>query len=410
MLPYQSLTNVAAGQGLKLLDGVTVLDLTTSIAGPYAAMLLGDLGARVIKIERPRNGDDSRAWGPPFLQGESLWFMSVNRNKESIVLDYSTDAGRAVLTDMLRKADVVITNLMERVLRKLKLDPASLKSVNPGIVHVSITGFGLTGERKNLPCYDLIAEGYSGVMDLTGEADSPPQKVGTPAADLIPGVDAALAAVAALLDRTRTGQGHSIDVAMVDSMVRFMSPRILPYLGSGEVPQRTGARDSVLAVYQVFDTRDNPITLGIGNDAIWKRFWEAAGKPEMGMDERFKSNADRRAARQEIVGEIQELLRAKGRDHWLAVFAAANVPAGPVNTIEDLVNDKALQERGLFYRADTQHREIPQVGFAVAIDGVSNTYRSEPPVLGQHTLQVLGDWLGYDEARIRILRDAGTVG
>lgn len=409
MLPYQSLPNVAAGQGLRLLDGITVLDLTSSIAGPYAAMQLGDMGARVIKVERPSNGDDSRAWGPPFLQGESLWFMSVNRNKESIVLDYGTDAGREVLINMVRKADVVITNLLERVLRKLKLDPASLQAVNPALIHVSITGFGLSGERRNMPCYDLIAEGYSGVMDLTGEADSPPQKVGTPAADLIPGVDAAFAAVAALLDRTRTGKGHCIDVAMVDSMVRFMSPRILPYLGSGEVPHRTGARDSVIAVYQVFDTQDKPITLGLGNDAIWKRFWEAVGQPEKGLEEQFRSNADRRNARAQIVAAIQDILRGNGRAHWLSLFVAANVPAGPVNSIEDLVNDPVLRDRGLFYKVTTAQRDVPQVGFGVTVDGVSGTYRSEPPMLGQHTVHLLRDWLGFDESRIRTLKESGTV-
>jgi crotonobetainyl-CoA:carnitine CoA-transferase CaiB-like acyl-CoA transferase len=275
-----SLPAPAAPPALTLLAGVTVVDLTTSIAGPYATMLLGDMGARVIKVERPGAGDDCRAWGPPWLDGESLWFASVNRNKESVTLDYSNAAGRKVLHDMVRKADVVIVNLVGRVQQKLGIDYAALKAIKPDLVFVSLTGFGLTGARKDFPCYDLIAEGYSGVMDLTGEAESPPQKVGTPAADLISGMDAAMATLAALFERAKSGKGHQIDIAMVDSMTRFMSPRIVPYLGTGEVPKRTGAKDSVIAVYQAFDTQDKPLTLGLGNDAIWKRFWQAVGQAE----------------------------------------------------------------------------------------------------------------------------------
>src|SRR5688572_3389627 len=188
-------------------------------------MLLGDMGARVIKVERPGVGDDCRAWGPPWLDGEALWFLSVNRNKESVTLDYSGNAGRAVLHDMVRKADVVIVNLVARVQAKLGLDYTALAALKPDLVFVSLTGFGLTGARRDFPCYDLIAEGYSSVMDLTGEAASPPQKVGTPAADLIAGMDAAYAAVCALFDRARSGRGHLIDISMVDSMTRFMSPR-----------------------------------------------------------------------------------------------------------------------------------------------------------------------------------------
>ena len=403
MLPLDTLPTPAA-PSIQLLAGVTVIDLTTSIAGPYAAMLLGDMGARVIKIERPGKGDDCRAWGPPWLDRESLWFMSVNRNKESVTLDYTGEAGRKVLHDMLRKADVVIVNLVERVQKKLGIDYAALKAVKPDLVCVSLTGFGLTGARKDFPCYDLIAEGYSGVMDLTGEADSPPQKVGTPAADLISGMDAAMATLAALFDRAKTGQGHHIDIAMVDSMTRFMAPRIVPYLGSGEVPQRTGARDSVIAVYQAFDTQDKPLTLGLGNDAIWQRFWQAVGQPEQGADPRYASNADRRAARAEIVAGIQRILKTRPRDEWLRVFMQAKVPAGPVNSVDDLARDPELIARGLLYTADSGGRRVPQVGLGIGVDGSNATYRLPPPRLGEHTAAVLRDWLGYDVQAVASLR------
>lgn len=404
MLPFEKLPPPAAALAPKLLDGVTVLDLTTSIAGPYATMLLGDMGARVIKVERPGKGDDCRAWGPPWHDGESLWFLSVNRNKESVTLDYSGEAGRKVLHDMVRKADVVIINLVERVQKKLGIDYATLSALKSDLVLVSLTGFGLTGARKDFPCYDLIAEGYSSVMDLTGEADSSPQKVGTPAADLIAGMDAAFATVTALFDRAKSGRGHQIDIAMVDSMTRFMAPRIVPYLGSGEVPHRSGARDSVIAVYQAFDTKDKPLTLGLGNDAIWKRFWQAVGQPEKGEDPRHASNADRRAVRAEIVADIGGILKTRSRDEWLKVFMQSKVPAGPVNSVDDLTGDPALLERGLLYTAEAEGRRVPQVGFGIGVDGSNSTYRLPPPRLGQHNESVLGKWLGYDSQALDQLR------
>jgi crotonobetainyl-CoA:carnitine CoA-transferase CaiB-like acyl-CoA transferase len=409
MLPLDQLPAPGGRRAPTLLSGIKVVDLTTSIAGPYATMLLADYGADVVKVERPGRGDDSRAWGPPFLDGESLWFLSVNRNKRSITLDYSGEAGRAVLYELVKRADAVVVNLVARAQKKLGIDYDALKAVREDLVFVSLTGFGLQGARSDHPCYDLIAEGYSGVMDLTGEADSPPQKVGTPAADLISGMDAAMAALAALFDRVRTGCGHVIDIAMVDSMTRFMAPRIVPYLGSGVVPQRTGARDSVIAVYQTFDTQDDPLTLGLGNDTIWKRFWTAVERPDVGDDPRYATNAQRLEARAEIVAEIQRVLLQRPRDAWLRCFAAAKVPAGAVNRIDQVASDPELVARGLLYTAEEAGRRIPQVGLGVAIDGAANTYGLAPPRLGEHTDVVLKEWLGFDADVVAGLRNQGLV-
>jgi crotonobetainyl-CoA:carnitine CoA-transferase CaiB-like acyl-CoA transferase len=246
-------------------------------------------------------------------------------------------------------------------------------------------------------------------MDLTGEADSPPQKVGTPAADLIAGMDAAYAALAALFDRQRSGRGHEIDISMIDSMTRFMAPRIVPYLGSGEVPKRTGARDSVIAVYQVFDTRDDPLTLGLGNDAIWKRFWESVGRPEAGADERYATNKDRRAAREHIVAQIQDVLRTRPRDEWLRIFVEAKVPAGPVNRVDQLSSDPELVARGLLYSDKANGRRIPQVGIGIGVDGSSASYRTPPPRLGEHTEEVLRELLSYDDAEVQQLRSRKVI-
>jgi crotonobetainyl-CoA:carnitine CoA-transferase CaiB-like acyl-CoA transferase len=246
-------------------------------------------------------------------------------------------------------------------------------------------------------------------MDLTGEAESPPQKVGTPAADLIAGMDAAYAAVAALFDRNRTGRGHKVDIAMIDSMTRFMAPRIVPYLGSGEIPARTGARDSVIAVYQVFDTRDDPITLGLGNDAIWKRFWQAVGHPDLGADARYATNAERRVARAEIVAQIEKVLRTRPRDEWLAIFIEAKVPAGPVNRVDQVSADRELVSRGLFYAHTSNGRRVPQVGLGIGIDGSSASYRLPPPLLGEHTDAVLRAWAGYADSAIERLRASRII-
>jgi len=408
VLPLEKLPAPPAAAPIALLKGVTVLDLTTSIAGPYAALLLADMGADVIKIERPGKGDDCRAWGPPFLDGESLWFLSVNRNKQSVTLDYTGDAGRAVLHDLVRKADVVIVNLTDRVQKKLGVDHAALSALRADIVHVTISGFGLKGARKDFPCYDLVAEGYSSVMDLTGEAGSPPQKVGGPAADLIAGMDAAYATLAALFDRQRSGnehkRGHKIDISMIDSMTRFMSPRIVPYLGSGTVPHRSGAKDSVISVYQTFDTQDRPITLALGNDGLFKRFWQTVGQPEIGDDPRYATNAERCALRAELVSEIQKVLLTQPRDYWLKLFVEHKVPAGPVNSVDEVASDPELIARGLFYTAQHDGRRIPQVGLGIGIDDNNASYRSAPPRLGEHNEAVLGDWLGYDAHKIAQLK------
>ncbi|HEX6143705.1 MAG TPA: CoA transferase [Geminicoccaceae bacterium] len=398
-----------AGTPFRLLEGVRVLDLTTSIAGPYATMLLGDYGALVIKVERPGGGDDARHWGPPFLDGESLWFLSVNRNKQSLALDYAKPEGHALLLDLVRRCDVVVLNQVPRLQAKLGTDAATLQAVRPDLIHVSLTGFGLTGERADLPCYDLIAEGLSGVMDLTGEIENDPQKVGTPAADLLAGMDAAMATLAALLDRQRTGRGHRIDVSLVESMTRFMTPRLVPYLGSGELMRRSGARDSVIAIYQVFRTADEPMTLAIGNDAIWRRFCQAVDRP--GWRGRHPTNVDRRAVRAELAAAIQAILETRPRAHWLALFKEHGVPAGPIQRLDEVASDPELLARGLLYRLPGDAgRDIPQVGTGVRIDGGAGAARTPPPGLAEHGRAVLASLLRMGDDEIARLEAAGILG
>lgn len=412
-LPHLSLSSADlpeahSAEGFRILDHVTVVDLTSSIAGPYATMLLSDFGARVIKVERPA-GDDSRQWGPPFLDGESLWYLAVNRNKKSIALDYGTPAGRAVLEGLLDKADVVVTNQLGQTQVKLGLDAARLRENRPGLIHVSLTGFGLDGPNAALPCYDLIAEGYSGVMDLTGPSDAEPQKVGAPAADMLAGADAALAVLAALHKRAATGKGCALDITLTQSMIRFMSPRIVPYLGSGELPRRTGGKDSVIAIYQTFETADLPLTLGLGNDGIWKRFWEAVGDPAGAEGDHVTTNADRRVHREEIVARICAVLRTRPRAEWLERFARAKVPAGPIYRLDEVVDDPHFRARSAFYRIPRDGTDLPQVALGIHMDGEPAGCFAPPPRLGEHNEEVLRTLLGYDDQAIDALRASGAI-
>ncbi|MNT21530.1 Bile acid-CoA hydrolase [compost metagenome] len=272
-----------------------------------------------------------------------------------------------------------------------------------------MTGFGLQGGRADLPCYDLIAEGYSGVMHLTGEAGRPAQKVGTPAADLLAGQDIAMATLAALFERQRTGAGKQVDVSMVATATRFMAPRIVPFLGSGEPPMRSGGTDSVIAIYQVFETADFPITLGLGNDAIWQRFWDAVGHPAYGKQAGFETNAKRRQARDTIVAAIAEILATQPREHWLALFAQHRIPAGPINSIDQLVDDAPLRDAGMFFAGQGPAGRVPQIGLGIGFDGASAVYRTPPPALGQDTERILAERLAMSATCIAGLIDSEIV-
>jgi crotonobetainyl-CoA:carnitine CoA-transferase CaiB-like acyl-CoA transferase len=392
-LPLDDLAIAADRPGFSLLEGIRVLDATGSIAGPYATMLLADLGADVAKVEPAGRGDDTRAWGPPFLDGESLWFLAVNRNKRSIELDLSTKTNRDLLVRLACAADVVVTTLREPQLAKLGIEYSTIQARRPDLIYCTITGYGLTGPNRALPGYDLIAEGVSGIMDLTGESETGPQKVGAPAADMLAGMDAAFAVVAALFDRQRTGRGHHIDVSLVESMIRLLAPKLTSYLGSGELQRRMGGRDSVIAVYQAFDTADDPITLALGNDKIFARFCGAIGRNDIGNDPRFANNASRREHRSELVAKIQAVLCERTASHWLQIFADADVPAGPINHLESVVADQHLIEREMFYRYLYDDREIPQVNTGWHLDSAANTPRLPPPRLGANTESVLMEWL-----------------
>ena len=364
---------------------------------------------RVVKVEKPLTGDDSRSWGPPFLNSESLWYLSVNRNKSSIAIDMTLIEGRQLLEKLVSQADVLVTNFLPKVQRKLQVDAAHLHGINPRLIHISLTGFGLEGERSSFSCYDLIAEGYSGVMDMTGEINQDPQKIGTPAADLLAGMDLALATMAALIKRDKDQKGHAIDISMVDSMTRFMTPRLISYLGSGTIPRRDGAKDSVIAIYQVFQTLDEPITLGLGNDAIWKRFWTALNEVDFITDPQYQTNIDRRKHRQMLVSLIQDRLKARPRKYWLELFQENNIPAGPINRLDQISSDPEMLKRGMFYDVPKDGYLIPQVGLGIQMDGQQSFCHKPPPALGEDTSEVLSHWLNMSNEDISQLLNNNII-
>jgi crotonobetainyl-CoA:carnitine CoA-transferase CaiB-like acyl-CoA transferase len=393
----QDLPAFAPSAGFQLLAGVRVLDLTSSIAGPYGTMLLADQGADVVKVERTGVGDDSRAWGPPFLEGHAIWYAAVNRNKRSVDLDLRSDEDRQTLRSLVTQTDVVVTSLREGAMSRLGIDYDQATALRSDLIHCTITGYGLTGPKSHLPGYDLIAEAFSSVMDLTGEPESPPQKVGTPAADLLAGMDAAFAIVAALHDRAKTGSGHRLDISLAESMTRFMTPKLASYLGSGDLQRRSGGRDSVIAIYQVFSTADEPIALALGNDGIYQRFCRAAGRHDLAEDPAYATNTDRRARREELVNEIEKVLIERPAKAWLKLCVEADVPATPINRVEDVVADEHLQARSLLYRIPVGASAVPQVNTGWFLDGEPNGYRLPPPSLGEHRREVIDEWLGDGE-------------
>ncbi|WP_344605854.1 CoA transferase [Sporichthya brevicatena] len=372
------------------LDGIRVIDLTTSYAGPTAAMLLADMGADVIKVETPR-GDDTRAWGPPFLEGESTWFLSVNRNKRSICLDLHLEADRATLFSLLETANALLVSVNPAKLARLGLDPDDIAERFPGLIFCTLSGFGLDGPHAALPGYDLIAQARSGMMSVTGPSADSPQRMSTAVTDVVAGLVAAFSVAAALVRQRSSGTGEVIDVSLLESALLLMAPRMASFLAGGDEPEPCNATDSVLTPYQAFATADRKIVVAAGNDAMWRRLCTAIGGTELLTDRRFATTAGRQAARDEIAEALSELLRHGSADEWLERLAANGVPAAMVQSASEVVKDPQLIARGALVEQDH-----PVAGPHTVV-GAPWRLRSNPnraprraaPMLGEHTEEVL---------------------
>jgi crotonobetainyl-CoA:carnitine CoA-transferase CaiB-like acyl-CoA transferase len=376
------------------LAGIRVLDLTHALAGPYCTMLLGDLGADVIKVEPP-SGDQSRQWGPPFIKGESSYFLSVNRNKRSVVLDLKSPAALAVAEALAMACDVVVENFRPGTVARLGLDADKLQGMKATLVYASISGFGQ--DQPTLAGYDQIAQGTSGMMSVNATPDGPPTKVGVPIGDISAGMFASHAILAALVERGTTGRGRHIDVALNDSLLALFTYQAGRYFATGEVPSQEGNYHATIAPYGTFAVSDGFINLAAATDAQYLRFCEAIHAQELADDPRFATNALRQAARPELVRGIEGHLREGTRDEWLARFQQFGIPAGPILDMEEAFASPLATGRQM--RVEIEHPlagRIKQVGAPWKIDGRSSPIRIPPPVLGQHTVEVLRDWLGYD--------------
>lgn len=389
------------------LHGVTVLDLTRVLSGPYCTMMLGDLGARVIKIEQPGKGDDTRAWGPPFLAGESSYFLSINRNKESVTLNFKEPAGRRVLDRLVAKADVLVENFRPGALARLGLDYASLAAAHPRLVYCSISGFGHTGPRSEEAGYDAVMQAEGGLMSITGNADGPPFRLGVAIADVVTGMFAAQGVTAALLARERTGRGQEVDIAMLDSVVALLSYQAGIYFATGAAPERLGNRHPTIVPYETFRASDGDFVLAVGNDDQWQRFCRVAGFPG---DERFATNPLRVTHYMTLKPLLDERIARESRAFWIGGLREAGVPCGSVRNLEEVFADPQVTARAMLAHLDhAALGPLPQTGTPLKLSDTPSELRSAPPVLGAHTDSVLVNDLGLTPADVETLRAQGIV-
>jgi crotonobetainyl-CoA:carnitine CoA-transferase CaiB-like acyl-CoA transferase len=385
------------------LAGVRVLDLTHALAGPYCTMLLGDLGADVIKVEAPGEGDHSRRWGPPFVNGESSYFMSVNRNKRSVALDLKREAGLRAAIDLALVSDVLVENFRPGTAARLGLGWDVLHERRPELIYASISGFGQG--RPALAGYDQIAQGTSGLMSITGEPKGQPTKSGVPVSDIAAGMFAAHAILAVLIERSRTGVGRYVDVALNDALLAMLTFQAGRYFATGEPPGREGNHHPTVAPYGTFATRDGHLNLAVGSDEQYRRFCEALQAPELATDPRFTTNAERQAARAGLAIEIERRLTRRTTGEWLARMEAAGIPAGPILDLALAFADPVAVEREM--RVELEHPvagRISQVGAPWKLDGLSSPVRLAPPLPGQHTADVLAEVLGYSAEQVAALQ------
>ena len=394
------------------LRGLRVLDLTRVLAGPTCTQMLGDLGAEVIKIERPGAGDDTRGFAPPFWPNtqESAYFLGVNRNKKSLTLDIAAEEGQAVIHRLLETCDILVENFKVGALAKYGLGYEQLKAKHPGLIYCSITGFGQTGPYAPRPGYDALIQGMGGVMSLTGEPDGLPQKVGVPVADLFAGLYGCIGILAALRHRDRTGQGQQVDIGMLDTSVAWLANQGMNYLATGENPPRLGNQHPNIAPYQVFPTKDGHIVLSVGNDPTFERFCTAFGCEALLADPRFATNAARVANRDAVTAALTPVMQSRTTAEWVEALDERKIGCGPINRLSEVFADPHVQARGCV--VDLPHASgetVKVIANPVRLSGTPADYRVPPPLLGEHSEEVLSDLLGMTAEAVAALRAKKVV-
>lgn len=403
------------------LSHIRVLDLSRVLAGPWCGQILGDLGAEVIKVERPGSGDDTRHWGPPFLkddQGESTaeaaYYLSANRNKQSLTVDFTRPEGQRIIRELVAQSDVLLENFKVGGLAAYGLDYASLKAINPRLIYCSITGFGQDGPYAKRAGYDFMIQGLGGLMSLTGRSDDEegagPVKVGVALTDILTGLYASVGVLAALAHRERTGEGQHIDTALLDVQVACLGNQALNYLTTGVAPKRMGNAHPNIVPYQDFPTADGDIILTIGNDGQFRKFCEVAGRPEWADDPRFSSNKARVAHRVELIPLIRQVTVFRTTAEWVSALERAGVPCGPINDVAQVFDDQQVCHRGLrFEMPHPQAGSVPLVASPLRLSASPVSYRHAPPLLGEHSEALLQRLLGLDAQQIAALRQSGVI-
>jgi len=403
------------------LSHVRVLDLSRVLAGPWAGQNLADLGAEVIKIERPGAGDDSRAFGPPWVKDahgrdtkDSAYFTSANRGKKSVTLNIAHPDGQSLVRNLAKKCDVLIENYKYGDLARYGLGYEDLRELNPGLIYCSVTGFGQTGPYRQRPGYDFMIQGMGGMMSVTGEPDGAPgggpQRAGVPIADIITGMYASIAICAALAHRAETGAGQHLDLALLDSQIALLAYQNTNYFATGQAPKRIGNLHPNIVPYQPFRTKDGAVILACGNDNLYNKFCAAAGCPELARDPRFATNGKRVENRAELTRLLAEVFKKRSTREWLELLEAAGVPNGPINDIAQVFEEPQVKARGV--RIDLDHAaagKLPMVASPMRFSGTPIEYRRGPPVLGEHTVEVLRGLLGKSETEVARLRAAGVI-
>jgi crotonobetainyl-CoA:carnitine CoA-transferase CaiB-like acyl-CoA transferase len=391
------------------LSGITVIDLTRVLSGPYCTMVLADHGARVIKVEHPVRGDDTRHWGPPFLGEESAYFLSINRNKQSVTLDFKHADGRRILEQLLARADVVVENFRPGTLDALGFGATEVLARHPRIVYCSISGYGQTGPRREEPGYDAVMQAEGGLMSITGEADGPPLRLGVAITDIVSGLFAAQGVMSALIARERTGTGQQVDIGMLDATAALLTYQAGNYFATGHVPARMGNRHPTIVPYESFHAADGDFVIAGGNDEIWRRLCHVIGRPELADDPRFRTNADRATHYDEVRAELSAALKRRNRSAWVAALTQAGVPCGSVREISEVLADPQIIAREMVQ--EVQHSTVGTarvVNSPVKMSATPTSVRTAPPTLGQHTAVVLKE-LGYDEQQVAVLKNARVV-
>ncbi|NQV43962.1 MAG: CoA transferase [Rhodospirillales bacterium] len=401
------------------LSDIRVLDLTRILAGPTGTQVLGDLGADVIKIERPHEGDDTRKWGPPFLKdrngedmGESSYFLAANRNKRSLSIDIAKPEGQALIRELLADCDVLVENFKVGGLEKYGLSYDQLQDEFPGLIYCSITGFGQTGPYAPRPGYDYLVQGIGGIMSLTGEPEGEPMKVGVGISDIVCGMNAMIAVLAALHDRDKTGLGQWIDMSLLDSQVAWLVNEGMNFLLSDKLPRRLGNAHANIVPYQLFPTSDGHVIIAVGNDSQFHRFCEFAGLDACGDDPRFATNPARLENRDALVALIKEATQQRTMHEWLAGLEAAGVPCAPVNDLRQVFEDPQVISRAMRITMDNpaaEGGEVELIGSPIKMSRTPVSYRRAPPRLGEHTDEILSSELQLDADRIRKLREMGVI-